>query len=58
MKWFLQMCRAKVFTAYHTITQDAYGRSVAYHKIAEPHWFVHSARLLHIHENEQEVDSV
>jgi hypothetical protein len=35
------MCRAEVFIAYHTITQDAYGGPVALMKVTEPHWAVH-----------------
>ena len=43
MEGSLQMFRAEVFPAYHTITQDAYGRPVALAGIAKPHWIVRRA---------------
>jgi hypothetical protein len=49
MEWFLQMCRAEVFITYHAVSQDAYGRSVAMAKVAEPHWLIHSVWMLHGH---------
>jgi hypothetical protein len=55
MERFLQVFGAEVSIAYHTITQNAYGRSVAVVEVAEPHWFVHGMWLLYSHENKQGV---
>jgi hypothetical protein len=46
MERLLQMFGAEVFTTHHTITQDAYGKSVASVEVAEPHWLIHGVWIL------------